>query len=462
MRNKLREPFLLLASVTILLSVLSFLRTTLKTGNFFTKEINLFSDVEARPIIFSPIIHFNFLKTIVPKNDTITKRIDAGGLAEIEAFGNHTSDGLSHFFKALDELTKKKRKVRIAYFGDSMIEGDLITQDFRTLLQKKFGGSGVGYMPITSIVAGFRQTVLHSFSKNWQTNTLLDPSSSNYKLGMSGYVFTPAALNKGDSINKNDCWVKYTAVNKERLNKFYTIKLYYGSSNNDNYLIYNNKKIPLTGTNQVNEIVLNEYPVQSIHAAFSCTSPVNIFGVSIESDSGIFVDNFSFRGNSGMPLTKIPSAILRNLDYLLHYDLIVLHYGVNVLSHNETDYSWYERGMINVVNHLKNNFQNTSILIISAGDKSYRENGKYMTEPAVPMVVATQRNVAEKTNASFWNLYQAMGGENSMIKWVEGDTVLANKDYTHFNYKGAQKVAKLLHDQLMNSYNKYKKRNASL
>jgi lysophospholipase L1-like esterase len=71
-------------------------------------------------------------------------------------------------------------------------------------------------------------------------------------------------------------------------------------------------------------------------------------------------------------------------------------------------------------------------------------------------LVEVQQALAEKMNLGFWNLYETMGGEGSMVKWVEGDTVFANKDYTHLNFKGAKKVAYLLYDYLMKEFENYK------
>jgi hypothetical protein len=42
-----------------------------------------------------------------------------------------------------------------------------------------------------------------------------------------------------------------------------------------------------------------------------------------------------------------------------------------------------------------------------------------------------------------------------MVKWVEGDTVFANKDYTHPNRRGGEKIAKLLYGRLMEQYGWY-------
>ena len=58
---------------------------------------------------------------------------------------------LFSFFKKLEELEQTKNgKIRIAYYGDSMTDGDLIVQDLRALFQNAFGGLGIGFLPIAS------------------------------------------------------------------------------------------------------------------------------------------------------------------------------------------------------------------------------------------------------------------------------------------------------------------------
>jgi hypothetical protein len=45
-----------------------------------------------------------------------------------------------------------------------------------------------------------------------------------------------------------------------------------------------------------------------------------------------------------------------------------------------------------------------------------------------------------------------MGGENSMVSWVDETPPLANKDYTHVNFRGAHRIAELLFTYLMSEY----------
>ena len=85
----------------------------------------------------------------------------------------------------------KKRLVRIAVFGDSFIEADIFTADLREMLQKRFGGCGVGFVTITSMTSGYRPTVRHSFG-GWSSHAVTDSVYfDRKKQGLSGHYFVP-------------------------------------------------------------------------------------------------------------------------------------------------------------------------------------------------------------------------------------------------------------------------------
>lgn len=70
----------------------------------------------------------------------------------------------------------------------------------------------------------------------------------------------------------------------------------------------------------------------------------------------------------------------------------------------------------------------------------------------MPRLLAAQQQLAQQTHAAYWSLYAAMGGRNSMVNWVENKPALANRDYTHVNRRGANKMAQLLFTYLMQQY----------
>ena len=88
----------------------------------------------------------------------------AQGTAPILDYSQGRPGGMYHFYQALSQAGQLGRPVRVAYYGDSFIEGDIFTADLRELLQDRFGGNGVGWMDCASQVHGFRTTVQHNFS----------------------------------------------------------------------------------------------------------------------------------------------------------------------------------------------------------------------------------------------------------------------------------------------------------
>lgn len=352
--------------------------------------------------------------------------------------------GLDRFMAALKELKSgKRKKVRIAYFGDSMIEGDLITSDLRDSLQTFFGGAGVGFVPITSVVASYRTTITHTFSRDWKDYHYKNSPPSNITLGLSGHTFYPG----GDS------WIKYAPVKKPRLDKFDQVSLLYGPAEATTVNI-NDKPYTLSGNAPVNRLDFRQDTgAGALTIKYGGGAAAPFYGVCFETDNGVYVDNFSFRGISGVELGHLSADMVKRMQQERPYDLVVLHYGANVLFRPElTDYSWYERPMKKVVDSLRKELPGTSFLIVGTADKSYRKGDRYVTAPGVEALLKVQHDLATTYGTAYWNLYANMGGSGSMVKWVEGDTVLANKDYTHLNRQGAAKVGALLYKAIMNDY----------
>lgn len=360
------------------------------------------------------------------------------------------------FYEKLFQLeTAKKGNVRIAYFGDSMTDGDLIVKDFRTFYQEKFGGKGVGFVNITSESASSRSSLVHQFSSNWKTQSYLKSKKPTNPFGVNGHVFYA-----NDTIHP--AWVRY----KSNKTPFATVldkpTLFYGSSNNTRGEVYYiadedtivKKLHPKKG---LNTLKISEASLPSLKLYFKNTDSIPFYGFNFDDGLGVHVDNFSSRGNSGLPLSIFANGMMHEFQNQLDYDLIVLHYGTNVLNYGSLDYSWYESRMKKVVAHLKDCFPGVAILVVSTADKATKYELEMKTDSAVVPLSIAQKEYAIASEAGYVNLYTLMGGDGSMVKWVDEVPAKANKDYTHFNFRGASEVAKLLYNQLNEGYLKYKK-----
>lgn len=359
---------------------------------------------------------------------------------------------VSFFEKLMNLESTGQGKLRIAYYGDSMNDGDMIVQDFRANFQDRFGGDGVGFVNISSESSASRGTVKHEHSKKWKSYSFVNTKSLYSPFGISGNVFFP-----GDSTADN--WVNFEASQQKNLTLLMRPSLYFGQSKNKNGRVVIVKDKDTAYKKLKTTHLLNELPLANVGKKlkihFRNADSIPIYGVGFEGTKGVYVDNFSNRGNSGLPLSSLKPEVISAFNDKLHYDLIVLQYGTNVLSNGSKNFMWYENRMKKVVAHLQKAMPNVAIMVISIADKSTKYDTKMQTDSAVYPLVNSQLNYAKASNASFINLFELMGGEGSMVKWTDELPAKANKDYTHFNYRGSKIVADLLFNKIMDGYTEF-------
>lgn len=361
------------------------------------------------------------------------------------------------FYEKLLQLeTKHQGNVRIAYFGDSMTDGDMIVKEFRASLQNRFGGEGVGFVNITSESAPSRSTISHQFSSNWKTLSYLNVKNPSKPFGVNGHVF----FVKKDTVEP--VWVKYKASNLSHLSSLNNPVLFYGKSGNreasvDFIVGKDTIAKKLNPVKRVNTLSLGMGDLKSFKANFVKSDSIPFYGFNFDDGKGVHVDNFSNRGNSGLPIATFNTEVMKAFNEKLGYDLIVLQYGTNVLNYGSLNYTWYEKKMARVVAHLRECFPGVAILIVSTADKSTKYDLEMKTDSAVVPLTRAQRKYAVSSEAAYINLYTLMGGDGSMVKWVEEVPARANKDYTHFNFRGAKQISDLIYKQINNGYEQYKR-----
>ena len=136
-------------------------------------------------------------------------------------------------------------------------------------------------------------------------------------------------------------------------------------------------------------------------------------------------------------------------------------YGLNVASDEVMNYTYYKDAMKPIVERLKTAFPEASVLIVGVGDRENKdENGELRTMPGVKRLIRYQQALAAETGVAFWNMFEAMGGEGSMVEMVNHKPQMANYDYTHINFRGGKHIAGLLFETLMYGKEQYEKRKA--
>lgn len=471
--NKIKQPFYIAAITILLLFIISFFKIEIELDGFTIHTVDLFSDIKVEEPAEEELLNNNYSPANLTNNNYLKAGFNFNGFVEnvfgmIETKKDNTESylslpvqgvkspligntkQLSHFFDALKNA--KSGIVRIAHYGDSAIEGDLVTADIREGLQSKFGGNGTGWLGIVKQDIAFRTTTKHSFSDNWESAALYTNNPKNLPLGIGGDV----------SIPKANAWVQYEVTRAKRsLRDFSSAKLYYSHAKESqiNYSFDGGPKqsVALKAGNGIQELILKpKGKSKSLRIEFPVAEQAHFYGVSLENDPGVYIDNLPLRGNSGVDIAQLQPNILKDFSKYLDYKLIILEFGLNIAGTRKTDYSWYEREMIKVINHLKSVFPKASIVMISVHDKAMKRGSSFITDPTILTLLETQKKIANQAGVALWNMFEAMGGENSMPKWVNANPPLASRDYIHFNEQGASKIAGLFLDSLMDEFNKYK------
>jgi hypothetical protein len=445
-KNYIPQAFFYTLAVAGILGVLSLFETDRTIFGYSIKPVSIFSD----------IISDNSLD-LKQKQYIDTLAADASPCPDgVVCFRNFTGKDypLDELFNSVLKAKDRKGKVRIAWYGDSFSDGDILVSDLRDTLQSLYGGNGVGFMPITSEIAGFRQSVIHSFG-GWNTTSILTNPGSG-RLGINGFSYSP------DSGN----YVFYKGTNHFRhTSTFNTFRLFYTCSYNQKARILINKKdsrvMELAASLTPAMIMVKADTIRQISARLN-QGGITCFGASLEDETGIYIDNFAIKGNSGLGLQGIPDKNLAAFDSLLQYDLIVLQFGLNVSNSPTTDFTGYIKGMSKLITKLKTAFPDTPILLLSVSDRSKRQQGQFVTMPVIPILIQAQEKIAYENKLLFWNLFEAMGGTNSMAQFANAKPALANKDFTHLNFAGGRKVGLSLARSFIYEVEKYKKRRSSL
>jgi lysophospholipase L1-like esterase len=331
--------------------------------------------------------------------------------------------------------------------------GDLITEILREKFQEKFSGMGVGYLPIISDDYRIRRTISQSSSDDWDYASFMTRNAEKLPYGINGTVAVP----------KNGSWVKYeVTLAFKSVSSFDVFRFFYNNADKSStmQISFDNgttKKINLESGDDVKELSINVKDSKKVELQFLSGKRPYFYGVSLESNTGIYIDNFSMRGNSGVTLMEISPKTLQECNNYLDYNLIILNYGANVSSPNKGIFTLYENKMVSLIEEFKKIFPNTSFLLVSVADKTIKRGGQFITNPDVPLLLESQKRIAERTGIAFWNLWEAMGGNNSMNTWVNAAPPQALKDYAHFTPEGALRVGELFFDSIIDAFQKYTK-----
>lgn len=355
---------------------------------------------------------------------------------------------LDPLFAALENAMEQP--VRIVHYGDSQIEEDRISSVLRDSLQTLFGGGGPGLVPVRekyySLSISESST---SEPERYMAYGTAEMRAGNNRYGIMGqkFHFDTTVTTSFFPIKSNDGPSRY----------FNRITLL--SSGGAVSASCKGQHERFEASEDVRHIRF-QLPDSTTHASITFSGSHDVYGIMLDNDKGVSLDNIPMRGCSGTIFTSISSAQLKDYFSKENVRLIILQYGGNTVPYTKTEksISQYRASIEKQITHLKKQAPDAAILFVGPSDMSTSIQGKMQTYKQLPMIVDSLKAATLNAGAAFWDMYGAMGGEGSMAKWVSSNPPLAGSDHVHFTPKGAEKMGGILFESLSLYYDYYKLR----
>ena len=343
-------------------------------------------------------------------------------------------------FERLVEKLASGEDVRIAFMGDSFVEGDILTSDLRSELQQSFGGRGVDFVPCDIPFATARRSVKRSAS-GWSSYGVMKPKSAPESLRdlffISGYISEGKA---GAKVRwqSTDIFPTIDSCSRARILLVSRDTSRVVVTLNDTL----SHEVEIAGDERLREIYI-EAPYKSLSMRVA-EGKVVCYGASLEGDGGVAVDNFSVRSNNGHAIFGTGAQINRQAHDMLSYDLVVLQYGLNIMMPGQRNFSKYRDQLRDMIAYTERCFPNAAILVLGVSDRWIKdeETGRFKPIGSVDALTRHQRAAADSSRVAFWNTSEAMADLGGMPAFVRNGW--AAGDYTHLNYAGGRRIAESL------------------
>ncbi len=445
------------------------------TNSFSLKfpSINsFFSKKEIKHTDISEIININ---TEAPedsidssKNDTLTTIIKIDTLEKKPKIQEleYNEKGKALLFNFFTKIKKNKKVAHILHYGDSQIEGDRITSYLRNKLQKYYGGTGNGLVQAHKLAESF--SINQEILGQWYRYNIFgrrDSTVNHRSYGAMGTFCRFAPTNAYETGNIFESSVLFTrskiAYQKDRY--YSRMKLFYGNTKEPILAEVtvdgkqtNFEKLEI-GTNvKVKTWYFKKSP-KSVKIKFTGSDSPDIYGISFEGNSGLVVDNIPMRGASGTNFTSLNYNNFKSMFNKLNVKMVILEYGGNIVPFIKSNKGIknYGRAFALQLKLFKRLNPTIPIIVIGPADMSKKVDGEFVTYPMLEALIEEMKAQTLKKDYIFWDMYSAMGGENSMPEWVKNTPALAAGDYIHFTTKGARIIAEKFYESIIKVQNEY-------
>jgi lysophospholipase L1-like esterase len=345
---------------------------------------------------------------------------------------------LEPFYAQLRAIPTDSNTVSIVHIGDSHIQSDFLTGMVRNKMQTTFGNAGRGFVfPYRIAHTGGALDVKFDHSGEWSYCTVKN-NYSTCNLGVSGFSAISGMgsdfrfrVRTWDSVDRSFTKLKILDKSGDFLPKECTGN-YIHDKENEHTTIYF-------------DIAQDSIELAPFNEG---SSLAEIQGLVLENEQlGVLYHAMGVNGST-------VSQYLRSTGFEeqineLNASLVIISFGTNDCYTRSSRYcsNCVKENYRTLIKRIRAQNPDVSILIATPPDHYvYRKYpSKYLGALVNDLLI-----LAAEENVAIWNLYEAMGGKNSIVKWR--DNGLAGRDLIHFTISGYELQGEMLYEALMRGY----------
>lgn len=369
-------------------------------------------------------------------------------LNEMHHFG---SDSYStKFYDKLEKLVRTgEGRINVVQIGGSHIQAGTFSGQIRSRLQQMNGEMNAGW----GFMFPYRISRTHTpfgyyirYSGEWQSCRNVE-TRKTCKLGVWGI----------SAITSSQKAVLTILLEKENSldYRFNKVRVYY-ENQDSNYTVSVDSSLlkSFVRTGEYFDFELNTH-VDSlnlmIQRADSIKGSFSLFGISTESaPNGFLYHSIGVNGAS------VPSFLRCDLFEeqltLLKPDLVILGLGINDAYGRRFSQSEFESNYELLIFRIRKAAPETAIIFTTNNDSYlYR---RYVNKNG-EKVQQSMLKLASENKAGVWNMYEVMGGLNSVVLWEKNN--LVQRDKVHFTREGYLLLGDLFFNALMKNFENYVK-----
>lgn len=360
-------------------------------------------------------------------------------------------EALAPFFAALARTARDEAGAltRISHYGDSSIATDLITHTMRRRLQARFGDGGHGFILIARGTMPYAHRDVAHRGEGWELEQLVMNQDRDGFYGFGGVSFRP------DGPAYSIVGTTDSGPVGGRVSRFIVFYRRFETAGSFRVQVDQGEGRDVdTRGPEGDAVEIIEVPDGPHRLEIHAGGTVQLYGVALERDGpAVVYDSIGLVGARARRLLFYDERHIAEQMRLRDPDLLILGFGGNEADDPPSRLPSYEPEFRQVIQRMRAGRRDMACLVFAPLDQARRDSrGGVSTIETVPRIIAAQRSAAAAEGCAFYDTYEAMGGEGSMLAWSRARPRLALTDYRHATPAGYEVIANMFYKALLKAF----------